>query len=60
MECMLYNKQYTGNPEATFYLRLNNHQKSVNKQNSLQLDQHFWLPGHNFNKHAKLTNSIVK
>ena len=25
MECMLYNKQYTGKSETTFNLRLNNH-----------------------------------
>ena len=25
MECMLYNKQYTGKSEATFNLRLINH-----------------------------------
>ena len=24
-------------------------------KNSLQADQHFQLPGHNFNKHAKFT-----
>ena len=55
MECMLFNKQRTGKSEITFNLRPNNHRKDVNKQNSLQTDQHFWLPGHNFNKHAKFT-----
>ena len=39
-------------------LRLNNHQKDVDKLNSLQADQHFQLPGHNFNKHAEFT--IIK
>ena len=52
---MLCNKQYTGKSEATFNLRLNNPQKDVNKQNSLQADQHFRLPGQNFKKHTKLT-----
>ena len=45
MECVLWNKQYTGKPETTFNLR----------QNLLQAKQHFRLPGHNFNKHAKFT-----
>ena len=55
MECVLCNKQYTGKSETAFHLRFNNHQKDVNKLNSLQLDQHFRLLGHNFNKHAKFT-----
>ena len=48
-------KQYTGKSETVFNLRLNNHRKDVNKRNSLQADQYFRLPGHNFNKHAKFT-----
>ena len=55
MECVLCNKQCTSKSETIFNLRLNNHWKDVNKRNSLQADQHFWLPGHNFNKHAKFT-----
>ena len=55
MECVLCNKQYTSKSETIFNLRLNNHWKDVNKRNSLQADQHFWLPGHNFTKHAKFT-----
>ena len=55
MECVLFNKQYTGISETTFNLRLNNHQEDVNKRNSHQVDQRFWLPGHNFDKHAKFT-----
>ena len=27
----------------------------MNKQNSLQVDQYFWLPGHNFKKYSKFT-----
>ena len=34
---------------------LNNHRKDVDKQNSLQADQHFQLPGYNFNKHSRFT-----
>ena len=54
-EGVLCNKQHTGKSETAFNLRLNNHRKDVKKWNSLQADQHFRLPGHNFNKHAKLT-----
>ena len=55
MECVLCNKQYISKSETTFNLRLSNQQKDVIKQNSLQADQHFQLPGNNFNKHAKFT-----
>ena len=41
MECVLSNKQYTAKSETAFNLKLDNHQKNVNKQNSLQADQHF-------------------
>ena len=53
---MLCNKQNAGKSETTFNLKLNNHRKGVNNQNSLQADQQFRLPGHNFNKHAKFTS----
>ena len=55
MECVLCNKQYISKSETTFNLRLSNQQKDVIKQSSLQADQHFQLPGNNFNKHAKFT-----
>ena len=55
MECVLCNKQYISRSETTFNLKLSNQQKDVIKQNSLQADQHFRLPGNNFNKHAKFT-----
>ena len=55
MECVLCNKQYTSKSEPPFTLGLNTHQKDVNKQNSLQADQHFRLPGHTFNNHARFT-----
>ena len=43
MECiyMSCNKQYAGKSETSFNLKLNKNQKYVNKQNSLQTDQHF-------------------
>ena len=52
---MFCNKQCTGKSETAFNLSLNNHREDVNKQKSLQADQHFLLSGHNFNKHAKFT-----
>ena len=55
MKCVLCNKQYIGKSEPTFNLKLNNHRKDIIKRSSLQADQHFRLPAHNFNKHAKFT-----
>ena len=55
MESMLFSKQYAGKSEASSNLRLNNHQKDVNKKNSVQADHYFRLLGHNFNKHAQFT-----
>ena len=37
------------------YFRLNNHRKDVNRQNTPRADQHFKLPDHNFNQHARFT-----
>ena len=62
MECTLCHIQYIGKSETQFNLRLNNHRKDlrlnnhrkdINRQNAPLLDQHFKLPGHNFNQHAK-------
>ena len=52
---MLCNKQYIGKSETTFDLRLNNYRKDINKQNLLQVGQHFRLTGRNFSKPAKFT-----
>ena len=52
MEWVLCNKQYISKSETTFNLWLNNLKKM---RNSLQADQHFQLPDHNFSKHVKLT-----
>ena len=53
MECTLCHIQYIGKSETQFNLRLNNHRKCVNRQNVPLVDQHFKLPGHYFNQHAK-------
>ena len=55
MECTLCKKQYIGKSETPFNLRLNNHRKDVFKPSAPEADQHFRLPGHQFNKHAKFT-----
>ena len=55
MECRICHIQYTGKSETEFNTRLNNHRKDVNRQNGPQADQHFNLPNHNFNQHARFT-----
>ena len=55
MECRIFPIQYIGKSETEFNVRLNNHGKDVNRQNASQVDQHFKLPNHNFNQHARLT-----
>ena len=52
---MLCKKQYTEKCETSFNFRLSNHQKDVNKQNLLQVDQHLQLLGRNFVKHTRFT-----
>ena len=43
MKCMLCNKQYPDKSETALNARLNHLQKDVNKQNSVQADQQFWV-----------------
>ena len=50
MKYTLCHIQYIGKSETQFNLRLNHHPKDVNKQNAPLVDQHFKLPGHNFNQ----------
>ena len=54
MECRICRIQYIVKSETQFNIRLNNHRKNINRQNALQADQHFKLPDHNFNQHARL------
>ena len=53
VECRIYRIQYIGKSETEFNIRLNNHRKDVNRQNAPQADQHFKLPNHSFNQHAR-------
>ena len=55
MECRICRIQYIGKSETKFNIRLNNHRKDVNRQNAPYADQHFKLPNHSFNHHARLT-----
>ena len=55
MEFRICHIQYIGKSEREFNIRLNNHCKDVNRQNAPQADQHFKLPNHNFNQHARFT-----
>ena len=55
MECILCNKQYVGKAETNFNIRLNNHQKGVQKNDAIMACKHFEQESHNFNKHAKFT-----
>ena len=55
MECGICRIQYNGKLETEFNIGLNNHGKGVNRQNRPQADQHFRLPNHNFNQHARFT-----
>ena len=55
MECRICRIQYIGKSETKFIIRLNNHRKDVNRQNTPQADQHLKLPNHNSNQHARFT-----
>ena len=55
MECRICRIQYIGKSETEFNIILNNYRKDVNRQNAPQADQHFKLPNHNFNQHARFT-----
>ena len=55
MECRICRIQYIGKSETEFNIRLNNYRKDVNRQNEPQAYQHFKLPNHIFNQHARFT-----
>ena len=55
MECRICRIHYIGKSKTEFNIRLNNHRKDVNRQNAPQADQHFKLPNHIFNQHARFT-----
>ena len=49
MQCTLFHNQDMGKSETQWNLRLNSHRKDISRQNAPLVDQHFKLPGHNFN-----------
>ena len=55
-------KIYVGKSETSFNIMLNNHPNDVYKVNKPKEDQHFKLPGHNFNQYAifNLTEQLNK
>ena len=55
MECRICRIQYIGKSETEFNIRLNNHRKDVNRQNTPQADQNFKLPNYIFSQHARFT-----
>ena len=52
--CAISNK-LENQKQSLANIRLNNHHKDINRQNAPQASQHFKLPYHNFNQHAKFT-----
>ena len=44
MECRICPIQYIKKSQTEFNIRLNNHRKDVNRQNTPHADQHFKLP----------------
>ena len=56
IECILCNyKPYVGKSETASNLRTNNHRSDSNKAEAIAVDQHFFTPGHDFTKHARIT-----
>ena len=52
--CILCAKhQSVGKAEGPFNGRLNNRRKDAKKNKSIPFDEHFQLPNHNFNEHAR-------
>ena len=55
MECRICRIQFIGKSETEFDIRLNNHHKDFNNQNTPQADQYFKLPNQNFNQNVRFT-----
>ena len=56
MECRLCPViQYVGKSEPPANIRFNKHRDDCKVATSIEIDQHFRLPGHNFNEHATFT-----
>ena len=48
-------KPYVGKCETIFNLKLNTHRAHTKCDNSILVDKHFKLAGHDFTKHARVT-----
>ena len=56
LECKLCPKvQYVGKSESPANIRINKHRDDCKISTSIDIDQHFRLPGHDFNQHAVFT-----
>lgn len=56
LECRLCPKiQYVGKSEPPANIRINKHRDDCKISTTIDIDQHFRLPGHNFNQHAVFT-----
>ena len=55
MGCILCNKQYVGKAETSFDIRLNNHQKDVEKVDAIMVCKHVQQESHSFSRRAKFT-----
>ena len=53
MECTICNKQYVGEAEAAFNIKLNNRRKDTKSPNAILASRHFQQQSHNFSNHAK-------
>ena len=53
--CLCEKSQYVGKSEYSLNLRINKHRNDVWRTDGPPCDQHFLMPGHNFNTHAKFT-----
>ena len=55
LECTLCMIQYVGKSEWPMNIRLNKHRNDVFREDAIHVCKHFKQPGHDFNKHAKIT-----
>ena len=55
LECTRCRIQYVGKSEWPMNIRLNKHRNDVFREDAIQVCKHFKEPGHEFNKHAKIT-----
>ena len=55
LTCKKCQTQYIGKTEWPFNERLNKHRFDVHEQDAQEVDKHFNLPGHNFDRDARFS-----